>query len=91
MLHEVSDDDKTIIYEWIDKISLSREKGDISRDFSDGVLMAEVIHHYFPHIVDLHNYSQQNSFDKKMYNWEHLQRLFISYFFIECFPRESFR
>lgn len=33
----------------------------IARDFSDGVLCAEVIRHYFPNLVELHNYSPANS------------------------------
>ena len=33
------------------------------------VLMAEVVAHYFPRLVELHNYSQANSVRKKMYNW----------------------
>ena len=31
--------------------------------------MAEVVAHYFPRLVELHNYSQANSVRKKMYNW----------------------
>ena len=57
------------IYNWvfrwfiaeIDTINLSRPKKHISRDFSDGVLIAEVVKHYLPNLVDLHNYSQAHS------------------------------
>lgn len=35
----------------------------IARDFSDGVLCAEVVRHYFPNLVELHNYSPANSGD----------------------------
>eukprot|EP01138_Halocafeteria_seosinensis_P004865 gb/GECG01004975.1/.p1 GENE.gb/GECG01004975.1/~~gb/GECG01004975.1/.p1 ORF type:complete len:274 (+),score=39.53 gb/GECG01004975.1/:1-822(+) len=64
-------DDETLqrIYTWVDEIPLSRPKRNIARDFSDGVLMAEVINHYFPKLVEMHNYSPANSFHKKMYNW----------------------
>jgi hypothetical protein len=38
------------------------------------VLLAEVIHHYFPKLVQLHNYSAANSIKQKMYNWSTLNR-----------------
>ena len=34
--------------------------------------MAEVVSHYFPKLVDLHNYSAANSVSQKMYNWNTL-------------------
>lgn len=57
------------LYAWVDDIPLSRPKRNIARDFSDGVLVAEVVHHFFPRDVQLHNYSAANSFTQKMYNW----------------------
>ena len=41
------------IYQWLDTLTLSHPKKNISRDFSDGQLLAEVIKHYCPKIVDL--------------------------------------
>lgn len=38
----LSDDDLQRLYAWVDEISLSRPKRNIARDFSDGVLVAEV-------------------------------------------------
>lgn len=39
--------------------------------------MSEVVHNFFPKMVDLHHYSKTNSVDKKKYNWKHLnQRVF---------------
>ena len=61
-----------MVYNWIDEIPLSRPKKSIGRDFADGVLMAEVIHFYFPKMVELHNYSQANGKTKKLYNWNTL-------------------
>lgn len=69
MPRTLSDDELQRVYAWIDEIPLSRPKRNINRDFSDGVLMAEVVAHYFPRLVELHNYSQANSVRKKMYNW----------------------
>merc|ERR1719265_2025209 len=53
----------------MDEIQLSRPRRNIARDFSDGVLLAEVLHQYFPRLVELHNYSAANSGGQKKYNW----------------------
>ena len=63
------DDWVRVLYSWVDEVPLSRPKRNIARDFSDGVLVAELIAHYFPHIVELHNYSSANSAQQKGYNW----------------------
>ena len=47
-LNNVQDDESELmyIYEWVDSIELSRPKKNIARDFSDGVLLAEIIKSY---------------------------------------------
>ncbi|XP_054288543.1 sperm flagellar protein 1-like [Macrosteles quadrilineatus] len=60
------------LYSWIEGIPLSKPKKNLSRDFADGVLMAEVCKHFFPKIVDLHNYPVANSHTGKVANWETL-------------------
>ncbi|CAI2380220.1 unnamed protein product [Moneuplotes crassus] len=70
----LDEEEMQIIYNWVDEIPLSRPKRNISRDFADGVLMAEIIAHYFPSFVELHNYSQANSVTKKIYNWNTLNQ-----------------
>lgn len=69
-------DDETLrrLYAWIDEIPLSRPKKSIARDFSDGILTAEVIAFYFPKLVQMHNYSAANSVKQKLYNWNALNR-----------------
>lgn len=62
------------LYRWIDTIPLDRPKKNIARDFSDGVLMSQVVHYFFPKIVELHNYSSTNSVEQKQYNWKTLNR-----------------
>lgn len=69
---ELSDEELQRVYTWVDSIKLSRPKRNISRDFSDGVLAAEVVHSYFPRLVELHNYSAANSISQKQYNWKTL-------------------
>ncbi|VDQ11085.1 unnamed protein product [Trichobilharzia regenti] len=58
------------LYTWVDKIPLSRIKRNIARDFSDGVLMAEVMKYFFPKIVDVHNFPTCNSVESKRKNWQ---------------------
>lgn len=56
----------------VDSIPLSRSKKNISRDFSDCLLMAEVIHFFNPKIVSIHNYPASNAVSKKITNWNTL-------------------
>merc|ERR1711976_1095387 len=62
------------IYEWVDNVPLSRPKKNIARDFSDGVLMAEIIKYHLPRLVDLHNYPSASSSTQKNYNWTTLNQ-----------------
>jgi hypothetical protein len=62
------------LYQWVDEIPLTRPKRNIARDFSDGVLMAEVTKYFFPKLVELHNYSGTQSAAQKVYNWSTLER-----------------
>ena len=36
------------------------------------MLLAEIVRHYFPRLVELHNYPPANSTQQKMYNWNTL-------------------
>ncbi|XP_060103201.1 sperm flagellar protein 1 [Heteronotia binoei] len=69
-------DEETLqdLYSWVDAIPLSRPKRNIARDFSDGVLAAEVVKFYFPKMVEMHNYVPANSSQQKLSNWGHLNR-----------------
>lgn len=60
------------VYEMVDSIPLSRPKKNISRDFSDALMMAEVVHHFNPKIVAVHNYPPSNALSKKINNWNTL-------------------
>lgn len=62
------------IYKMVDSIPFSRTKKNISRDFADGVMMAELVHHYKPKLVQLHNYPAANSYTKKINNWSTLNK-----------------
>lgn len=68
----MNDENLLTVYEWIDTIPLSREKKNINRDFCDGVLTAELLKHYYPKIVDVHNYPTAYNTKQKMVNWNTL-------------------
>ena len=70
----LDEDEEHIVYNWVDEQELSRPKKNIARDFSDGVLMAEIVHHYFPKYVELHNYSAMHSRNDKYSNWVMLNK-----------------
>jgi hypothetical protein len=66
---EQEENELMYIYEWVDSIELSRPKKNIARDFSDGVLLAEIIKSYLPRLVDLHNYPSCSNTKHKESNW----------------------
>ncbi|PNF27786.1 hypothetical protein B7P43_G09198 [Cryptotermes secundus] len=59
---------------WLNSIPLSRHTRNLARDFSDGVLMAELLKYYYPKYVDLHNYSPAFKRASKVDNWSTLNR-----------------
>ncbi|XP_013358501.1 PREDICTED: sperm flagellar protein 1-like isoform X2 [Chinchilla lanigera] len=59
---------------WLDRLPLSRPKRHLARDFSDGVLVAEIVKHFHPRLVDLHSYIPACSTDQKLSNWSLLNR-----------------
>ena len=73
----LTEDELNEIYNWIDEIPLTRPKKNMARDFSDGVLIAEVIAHHFPKNIELHNYSAAHSTSAKTSNWNTLNRNFF--------------
>lgn len=68
------------VYSWIDQVPLSRPKRCIARDFSDGVMVAEVVKHFLPRLIELHNYIPANATQQKISNWQLLNRKVFSKF-----------
>ncbi|XP_058802651.1 uncharacterized protein LOC131670769 [Phymastichus coffea] len=62
------------IFEWIDGIPLSKTTKNLARDFSDAVLMSEILKFYYPNLVNSHNYIPANSIQNKKENWNTLNR-----------------
>ena len=72
MVNDDNLNDIMLIYEWVDSFNLSKAKKNISRDFSDGLLLAEMLKKYVPQLVDLNNYPECHSKKLKQINWETL-------------------
>jgi hypothetical protein len=62
------------VLHWIDGYVLSRPSKRLSRDFSDGVLLAEILKCEFPKLVELHNYAACSGVQAKAKNWDALNR-----------------
>ena len=62
------------IYDWINRFDLSKPKKDFKRDFSDGVLLSEVLNYHYPHVLDLNNYISTCNTKQKYANWEVLTK-----------------
>ena len=60
-MQQLTEEDLQVVYNWVDEIPLSRPKRNISRDFADGVLAAEIVKHFLPKLIELHNYSAAHS------------------------------
>uniref|UniRef100_A0A2H1VQZ5 SFRICE_001367 n=1 Tax=Spodoptera frugiperda TaxID=7108 RepID=A0A2H1VQZ5_SPOFR len=59
---------------WVDTFKLSRPTKKINRDFSDAVLLAEILNVHYPKLVEMHNYPPRNSHSLKLNNWMTLNR-----------------
>lgn len=62
------------IYSWIDSMVFIKPKKSISRDFADGVVVAEIVNHLAPRLIELHNYQPANNTQLKLYNWKTLNQ-----------------
>ncbi|XP_062551809.1 sperm flagellar protein 1-like [Armigeres subalbatus] len=70
----LSTEEQSIIQQWLFQFRLSSRIRKVSRDLSDGVLVAEILHQLFPRLVDLHNYTKGFATARKLDNWETLNR-----------------
>ncbi len=69
---EIEDEELDEIYEWVDKFTLTRPKKNIARDFSDGILVGQIMKELFPSMVDLGSLVPSLNTDVKKGNWETL-------------------
>jgi hypothetical protein len=71
---KLNEDETNSVYLWVDQVSLTRPKRNIARDFSDCVLVAEVVKHFHSKLVDIHNYPQAHNLKQKFTNWNTLNK-----------------
>ena len=69
---EIEEEELDELYEWVDKFTLSRPKRNIARDFSDGILVGEIVKELFPNMVDLRALVKSLNTSTKKGNWETL-------------------
>nr|XP_020828757.1 sperm flagellar protein 1-like isoform X4 [Phascolarctos cinereus] len=62
------------LYAWVDSVPFSRPKRHLARDFSDGVMIAEIVKHFQPKLVEMHNYVPTSNTEQKLSNWSTLNR-----------------
>ncbi|XP_058818749.1 sperm flagellar protein 1-like [Topomyia yanbarensis] len=67
-------EEKLSVTLWVNQFELSTSVKKLSRDLSDGVLVAEILHQLFPRMVDMHNYTRGFSNARKLDNWNTLNR-----------------
>ncbi|KAM9028284.1 sperm flagellar protein 1 [Guaruba guarouba] len=78
------------LYAWLDSVPLSRPRRNVARDFSDGVLAAEVVKFFLPAMVQLHSYVPACSTAQKIGNWGLLNRKVLSKLNC-CLPQDAIR
>lgn len=64
------------VLEWYEEMGLRRRMAALKKNASvaaaDAVLVAEAVHHYYPKLVQLHSYTEQNNTAGRLSNWKHL-------------------
>lgn len=83
-----TEEDLHDLYLWVDSIPISRPKKNIARDFSDGCSVAEILHYFFPKMVEMHNYAPSMARARKMANWETLNARVLGKLFFTV-PRDE--
>ncbi|KAH7732050.1 sporangia induced sperm flagellar protein [Aphelenchoides avenae] len=67
------------VHKWVASINLSKTIRHFPRDFSDAVLVAEIVAHYLPRYVSLNNFAHVSSTSLKRYNWDTLHKMVLRY------------
>ncbi|CAF3261486.1 unnamed protein product, partial [Rotaria sp. Silwood2] len=57
------------ILAWLDTIPLSRPVHNLEVDFSDGILIAEIVAYFFPEYVDLEMFQVARNMSQRTKNW----------------------
>jgi len=71
------------LHKWIADLHISKPVKCMPRDFSDAVLLAEIIAHFLPRYLSLSSFAHVNSVALKRYNWETLQKVVLRHLDIQ--------
>ncbi|XP_019697722.1 sperm flagellar protein 1 [Harpegnathos saltator] len=74
MVGDAQNQMNTELIAWVDSIPFSKPTKNLTKDFSDAVLVAEILKLYYPRYVELHNYIPVNNLNMKIENWNTLNR-----------------
>jgi hypothetical protein len=74
------------ILEWLEEVPFTRESclRNITREFSDGHCVAEIIHFFAPKLIDMNVYSQISATPQKLKQWETLSKKVLKK--LDCEP-----
>eukprot|EP00918_Siedleckia_nematoides_P078064 GHVU01170831.1.p1 GENE.GHVU01170831.1~~GHVU01170831.1.p1 ORF type:complete len:200 (+),score=21.95 GHVU01170831.1:73-672(+) len=72
------------VLKWLQSLDLSVAVKNPRRDFSDGLLVAEILYRYFPHDVQLHSFHSACNAALKEENWRMLLKVFARTQFLEA-------
>ena len=65
------------MYSWVDGFRLSREKKNIARDFSDGILVGQIVKIVDSSLIDVRQLVETLNTSTKKGNWETLNSTII--------------
>lgn len=58
------------LFEWLDRLPLSKVRTAVEKDFADGLLAAEVVKFYLPELVELKEYRELNDVKERQAQWK---------------------
>ncbi|XP_069487543.1 spermatogenesis-associated protein 4 [Ambystoma mexicanum] len=65
------------VLRWLQSLDLTFPLKNVRRDFSNGLLIAEIFFWYFQEDIQMHSYENGTSIENKLGNWSQLERFFM--------------